>query len=236
MGKILGIVGGMGPLATVKLFEKIVLMTQARSDQEHLHVLIDNNSSIPDRTSYILNGGSNPKEKLIETAVRLQNAGADYLMMACNTAHYFYDDMVKNINIPFLHMIEETAKYVKKHYKGIESLGLLSTQGTINTRIYDNVFEKYNINLIKPTEENQRFITELIYNIKEGITQSDLTGFYNTLEEMRSRGAYTFILGCTELPVALDLYKLQGDYIDPLEIIAIKAIEFAGKKINKELL
>src|SRR5699024_10166329 len=111
--KTLGILGGMGPLATVKLFEKIVSLTHANKDQEHIHTIIDSNINIPHRSRYILGNGDDPLNELIKSAKRLENAGADFLVMPCNTAHYFYDKIVAVMNIPFLNMIEETAKYIK---------------------------------------------------------------------------------------------------------------------------
>lgn len=233
MEKALGIIGGMGPLATVNLFEKIVLLTDAKNDQEHLQILIDNNTRIPDRTNYILNGtGEDPTIQLVESALKLQSIGADYLVMPCNTAHNFYDKIVEAIDIPFLNMIEETGKYILKKYPDIKDIGLLATEGTISAKVYDDVFKEYGLNIIKPNEKNKRHITELIYNIKEGIAQDDFQGYYETVKEIESQGVQLFILGCTELSVAKDMYKLQGNYVDPLIAIAISAIEHAGKKVK----
>ncbi len=231
MKKTLGIIGGMGPLATVKLFEKLVLFTDAHSDQEHLRILIDNNTSIPDRTAYILGIGEDPIPNLIDSATKLKNIGADYLIMPCNTAHYFYDDILKSIDIPFLNMIEETAKYIIQEFKGVKDIGLLATEGTYKANVYDNVFKNYNLNIIKPEPEKQKYVMDLIYNIKKGIFHKDFDDFNRVLEELKGKNVDIFIMGCTELSVALDLYNLKGNYIDPLTIIAKKAIEFGGGKV-----
>lgn len=234
MDKVLGIIGGMGPLAAVKLFERIVLLTDANCDQEHLHIIIDNNTTIPDRTDYILGViADDPREKIIDSARKLKSIGADFLVICCNTAHYFYDDLINAVDIPVLNMIEETAKYIKKNYKDVSEVGLLSTEGTAKVMVYDKVFKKYGINIIKPTSENQQNITNIIYNIKKGIANDDLSRFYTTMDEMKNRGANLFILGCTELPVAVGLYGLKGDFIDPVEIIAIRSIEYSGKSVVK---
>ena len=233
MDKVLGIIGGMGPLSAVKLFERIVLLTDAHCDQEHLHILIDNNTTIPDRTDYILGViPDDPREKLIDSARKLKSIGADFLVICCNTAHYFYDDLINAVDIPILSMIEETAKYIKEHHEDIKEVGLLSTEGTSKVLVYDKVFKKYGIDIIKPTSENQTHITNIIYNIKKGIPNDDLSGFYTTMEEMKIRGASLFIMGCTELPVAVGLYDLKGNFINPLEILAIKSIEYAGKSVK----
>lgn len=233
MDKVLGVIGGMGPLSAVKLFERIVLLTDAHCDQEHLHIIIDNNTTIPDRTDYILGViPDDPKEGLIDSAKKLQSIGADFLVICCNTAHYFYDDLVKSVDIPILSMIEETAKYINENYNSISEVGLLSTEGTSKLLIYDKVFKKYGIDIIKPTTDNQNYITDIIYNIKKGIPTKDFSGFYATMEEMKSRGANIFITGCTELPIAVELYNLKGRFIDPLEIIAIKSIKYSGKSVK----
>ena len=110
MKKTIGIVGGMGPLATCDLFKKIVEITDAACDQYHVRVCIDSNTEISDRTAAILSGGKNPVPELVKSAVRLQGMGADVLIMPCNTAHYFYNQLVPFVDTPFLNMLEETAK------------------------------------------------------------------------------------------------------------------------------
>lgn len=235
MGKTLGIIGGMGPLATVKLFEMIVLMTKAKSDQEHIHILIDNNTLIPDRTDYILNNiGEDPRIELVKSALRLEKMGAEYLVMPCNTAHNFYEDIVKEIHIPFISMIEETAKYIKKNYDNIKNVGLLATEGTIEAKLYDNIFAKYDIGILKPSNENQNYVTELIYNIKEDNNQENLDGFYGAMDELKDQGVDVFIAGCTEISVAIDLYNLEGNFVDPMKVLAIGAIKYADKESKIE--
>ncbi|MGN9165881.1 aspartate/glutamate racemase family protein [Tissierellaceae bacterium HCP3S3_D8] len=235
MGKVLGILGGMGPLATVKLFEDIVLLTEANSDQEHIHTIVDSNTSIADRTDYILdNSLESPIPELIKSALRLERAGADFIIMPCNTAHNFYDEIVKNIDIPLLNMIEESVKYIIEKFDNITKVGLLATEGTIKAGIYDNVYHRFGIEIVKPSPENQRYITELIYNIKEGIYQENLQGFYGAMDELRESGVDVFVAGCTEISVAIELFNLKGNIINPMKILAIEAIKFAGKTPKKQ--
>lgn len=234
MKKKLGILGGMGPLATVKLFEKIVLLTDAKKDQEHLHILVDNNTSIADRTQFIVdNSSEDPRPQLLESALRLESSGADFIIMPCNTAHHFYDYLDERINIPFLNMIEETAKLVQKTFPSLKKIGLLATDGTIKARVYEKIFDKYNIEVLVPSKENQAYVYQLIYNIKEGKTENSLEGFYGAIEEMKEKGIDLFVAGCTEISVALDLYGIKENFIDPLEVIAISSIEFAGASPKK---
>lgn len=235
MSKKLGIIGGMGPLATAYLFKKIVLLTDANSDQEHLHILIDNNTSIPDRTSYIRGLGEDPSKYLIESAKRLENMGAEFLIMPCNTAHYFYEDIVKEINVPFLNMIEESVKFVIARNENISKVGLLATDGTCSTGIYDKYFQNYGVEVIKPSKAMQSHVMDLIYAIKKGNKEITLKGFYRAVEEIREQGVEVLVLGCTELSSAYGIFKMKGSYIDPLEIIAIRAINFSGKRSLKSL-
>ncbi|MEG0857503.1 MAG: amino acid racemase [Terrisporobacter sp.] len=223
--KVVGIIGGMGPLATVDLFGKIVNLTNAKCDNNHIHILIDNNTSIPDRTSYILGNGENPIDELVKSAKRLKDMGADFLVMPCNTAHYFYDDIVKSVSTPFISMIEETANYIKN--QKIKKVGLLSTTGTINAKVYDNIFNSYNIEVIKPSDENQNIIMDLIYGIKKGTKEFDIDKIKKVLDDLGSKNVECIILGCTELPVAFNILNLSGNYIDPTEVLAKAAIKKA---------
>lgn len=229
MGRVLGIIGGMGPLATVKMIEKIVMLTDAKCDQDHLHIIIDNNTSIPDRTSYLIGAGEDPRRQLICSAKLLCEMGADYLIMPCNTAHYFYYDIMKEINIPFLHMIEETAKKIKDSNTESVKVGLLATEGTCKTEVYDDVFREYRLQVIKPSIENQKYVSDVIYGIKEN-REIDIELFLSAVEELKAMGCEIFVLGCTELSVLHAQYKLQGNFVDPMDIIARSAILFGGRK------
>ncbi len=231
MSKTLGIIGGMGPLATVNLFNKIVLGTDATSDQDHIHILVDNNTLIPDRTAHLLGKGEDPLNELIKSAVRLENMGADFLIMPCNTAHYFYDDIKKSIKIDFLNMIEETVKYMCEKYPNNKKIGLLATSGTVESKIYDLYFNKQGVEVIKPKEDSQKNIMNIIYDVKAGKKEIPVDCIYNVVEELTSKGSEVFILGCTELSVVNEMYDLKGNFIDALNVIAEKAIEFSGKKI-----
>lgn len=233
MDKRLGIIGGMGPLATVKLFEKIVLKTHANCDQEHIHILIDNNTKIADRTSFILdNKKEDPRSELISSAKKLESIGADFLVMPCNTAHFFYKDIIKEISIPFINMIEETVKYIQENHPEVKKVGLLSTEGTIKAQIYDSVFKDFNIEVLKPNKENQKYVSDLIYNIKKDIVEENLDGFYSAMDQMEEQGAQIFIAGCTEISVALDTYKLKGKFIDPLDVLTESIIRYSGREIK----
>ena len=125
MTKIIGIIGGMGPLASVDLQEKIIKNTRADIDADHLHVITDCNTQIPDRTAAILEGGRDALPKLVESAKRLERAGAEVILIACNTAHYYLEDLKKEVGIPFISLIESSVITAKK--RGIKKLSILSS-------------------------------------------------------------------------------------------------------------
>lgn len=231
MKKTIGVIGGMGPLATADLFKKMVLMTDANCDCEHLHVLIDNNTAIPDRTAAILHGGASPVPELVKSARTLAQAGADFLIMPCNTAHYFYEQLLEQSPLPVLHMPRLTAEHVGRC--GLSGVGLLATDGTIATGIYERLFAEYGILCIKPDEAEQRAIMSMIYDdIKSGKKPADTGEIQAMLDGMRARGAQSFVLGCTELPIAFERYAFDAPFIDPTAVLAAGAVEFAGGRVK----
>ena len=123
-----------------------------------------------------------------------------------------------------------------KEYPEIKSIGLLATDGTLKSQIYNKIFGEYGIEIVVPSLEKQKYVHQLVYNIKEDIVGESLEGVYLAMDEIRTQDVDVFIAGCTEISVALDLYKLKGKFLDPLEIIGVRAIEFAGgetKSLNK---
>ncbi len=227
MKKTIGIIGGMGPLATADLFRKIVLMTDAKCDQEHPRVLIDCNTGIPDRTAAILSGGENPLPQLAASARKLERAGADVLMMPCNTAHYFYDEVCAATRLPVLHMLRLTAEEIDR--RGVRTVGLLATDGTIATGIYERLFEGHGVKVLKPDAEGQKRIMALIYDgVKAGNAAFDAGPVRMVLDGMLAAGAACFVLGCTELPIAFQDYGLPYPAVDPTAVLARAAIAFAG--------
>ena len=235
MRKTIGILGGMGPLATCDLFSKITQITDASCDQEHVRICIDSNTEISDRTNAIIHHGKDPVPEMVKSAVRLQGLGADVLIMPCNTAHYFYDRILPFVDIPFLSMIDETAKVISD--RGLRKIGLLATDGTLQTAVYEKAFKKRGISIVVPPPENQVHIMNLIYNgVKAGNKEIDTKPTKKTIEDLFRKGAQTLVLGCTELPVAFDLYGFDYPKTDPTLILASRAVQFVGAKVKKEYL
>lgn len=227
MKKTIGIIGGMGPLATVDLFGKIVKNTPAKKDQDHIRVVIDNNTDIPDRTAALLDGGADPAPQMIKSVERLVAGGADCLIMPCNTAHGFLERVRSASPVPVLNMIELTCQALKK--RGITRAGLLATTGTIRTGIYPKYFD--GVELLLPDEQEQEAVMDMIYGgVKAGVKDYDAAAVQKTAEHLLERGAQTIILGCTELPLAMELYALDFPSTDPTLELALGAIAFATKE------
>ena len=226
--KTIGILGGMGPLATADLFEKITLLTKAETDRDHIRVYIDSNTNIPDRTAAILNGGADPVPEMADALKHLEQCGADCVIMPCNTAHNFYDAVASSVSIPVLHMIAITRDALKS--RGVKCAGLLATDGTVQTGIYQRTFEGSGVELLTPDNtEDQSAVMDIIYNgVKAGDLTHDATAFRAACEHLLARGAEVLILGCTELPPAFDIYHLDYPNVDPTLELALAAVRAAG--------
>ena len=230
--KTLGIIGGMGPMATVDLMRKIILSTDAKTDQEHIHILVDNNTQIPDRTAAIEGRGESPVEKMLQSAKLLEAQGADVLVIACNTAHYFLDEFKDKVHVPIINMIDEAVKHCVE--LGYSEVGLLCTIGTRNTGIYQKACDKFNIKLVVPDDEEIKALQDMIYSgVKANNFNYDTSNVKQVISTMRNRGAQAFILGCTETPIAVQMYHIEGNFIDSSLVLAHKAIEAVGAPLIK---
>lgn len=233
--KTIGILGGMGPLATADLFRKIVLLTDAHSDNEHIRVYIDSNSAIPDRTAAILHGGPDPVPEMADALRHLETCGADCILMPCNTAHYFLPRLQAMTDIPFLSMLEATAKACAERFPG-RTAGILATRGTLETGLYTQALERAGVVSLMPDETGKDALMKVIYDgVKAGRDLSPMApALLDTLDRMRQQGAGYFILGCTELPLVRQMLNLPGDFIDPTAELAKAAIRFCGGTIKED--
>ena len=229
MKKVLGIIGGMGPAATCDLMEKIIALTAAACDQEHIHMVSDVNTDIPDRTAAILRGGEDPVCQLVQSAKRLETAGADFLVMPCNTAHFFYDRLAAQVDIPILHMPRLAAAALKK--AGVKKVGVLATDGTIQSGVYAAALAALGIEPVYPEPEHQAMVMALIYEgVKARKLPLEAVPVAQLLESLRQKGAEKFLLACTELPIAFAALGIRQDCLDPTRALALAAVEYAGAR------
>ncbi|OGD13731.1 aspartate racemase [Candidatus Atribacteria bacterium RBG_19FT_COMBO_35_14] len=226
--KIIGILGGMGPEATIDLFYKIIKFTPAQKDQDHLRIIIDNNPKIPDRTAAILGKGEDPLPALQETAQNLEKAGADFIVIPCNTAHYFLSSIQESVNIPVLNMIEETAKETKKRIPQIKKVGLLASIGVYKSEIYHQHFKKFNIEVISPEEKDRGKVMKVIYTVKAGdLSEEVKKNILKITQKLIDKGAEAVIAGCTEIPLILKEEDILFPLIDPTKVLAKIAVQKA---------
>ena len=230
--KTVGIIGGMGPAATAMLFQKLIDYTEASKDAEHMHIVIDNNPGIPDRTTAILNGEDTPAKYIVESGKNLEKCGAELLLIPCNTSHYFYDAIQEQLQATVMNMIAETAKVCLE--KGYTKVGVLATTGTCSTHTYDRELKKFGIETVYPNENGQKKVMEIIYDQVKAGKKIDATIIDQTLKEMEAEGAQGFILGCTELPFAIKNGDFGYHFLDSLDILAKKAIEAAGYSLKQK--
>lgn len=233
MKKTIGMIGGMGPLATADLFRKIVLMTDAGCDNDHIRIFVDNNTNIPDRTAAILRGGKDPLQDMTDSIRALERCGADCLVMPCNTAHYFLPRLKERTDLPFLSMLEVTAKACAARYPG-KTAAILGTRGTLQTGIYADALRAEHVPYVLPDEIQKDALMDAIYGVKGGVDLETVRAPIEALiSEMQARGADYFILGCTELPIVAQELKLKAGFIDPTSELARAAIEFCGYKVKE---
>lgn len=222
MTKTLGIMGGMGPLATVDLMTKIIRLTPAQRDQDHIHMIVDNYPQIPDRTEAILGKGTNPLTFMIESAKRLEAAGADFIAIACNTAHYYLADIQDSVNIPIMNMPKETINFIER--AGFKTIALLATDGTISTSLYQESLRERGFAVVEPGAVTQESIMEGIYSVKSGDLIKGKKLFLHASKTVIEQGAEAIIVACTEIPLVLT--ELDGiKLIDPTQILAKKIVE-----------
>lgn len=241
MSKIIGILGGMGPRATADLFMQIIENTPANIDQEHLRIIIDNNPHIPSRIDAIDRGSKNPLPEMLRSAKLLEQAGADFLLIPCHTAHYWLPELQKQLQIPVYNMIEISASYITSHFGNLSGkILLLASSATIKKRIYQEQFLKNTFTILIPSSEEQNTVTCVISNVKKGLIGPDchLESLNNTLKSYAAKGVSAIMAGCTEISLILPFLDDSMIKINPTLILAKKAVELAGdfsKKINRKI-
>lgn len=229
MSKTIGILGGMGPRATIDLYEKIISNTPARVDQDHLHILINNNPKIPSRVEGGMHDYANPFLALIESALVLEKAGADFIIMPCHTAHIWIEELQKNISIPFYNMIENTVEYILENQLNSGRILILATQTTIEKKLYQNIFDRYDLPFLVPSKFEQQVIYNLILKVKAGYIKNN--PYINALNEIltyyRNEGVTSFLAACTEIPLLSSFLSKDIELLDPTLMLAKMAIEKA---------
>ena len=227
--KLLGVLGGLGPMATVYFYELLTSLTDAGCDQEHIDMVISSRATTPDRTAFILGESEvNPIDAMTEDAKKLVIFGAELIAIPCNTAHYFYDQLAAAVDVPILNIVEESVAYLKR--ERVSRFGLLATDGTVQSETYQKYCRAHDMTCIVPDAEHQARVMELIYGqIKRG-KRADMESFREISDYMRSLGCERLILGCTELSLIKRDEGLDDYYTDSLECLALATIRACGKR------
>ena len=226
MNPVIGIIGGMGPLATCDLMNKIIRFTDAKTDQQHIRICVDCNTNIPDRTEAILHHGKNPVPELVKSALRLEEMGAQLLVMSCNTAHYFYDRLAEALPVPVLNMPRLTVADAKA--AGCTKLGILATDGTLQAETYQIACRDAGIEWAAPAGDHQDDIMSVIYDdIKQG-RRADMAKFGGAVHDLKKQGCDMAVLGCTELSLVKRDEHLGKFFIDSTEVLCRHALEACG--------
>lgn len=227
--KTIGILGGMGPDATALFFQRVIALTPAQCDQEHIPIIINNNPQIPDRTDAILANGENPVPALQDAIIILEKASVDFIFIPCNTVHVYYDEMQRCVDVPIVNLIESVVDDILKRFPDINKVGLLSTLGTIKSGLYHDTLLKHDIELVAPNEVQHDSLQGAIQELKK--QSKDTSAIQSLANDLVRAGVEGIILGCTELSLIAKQLILSVPVFDSIEILAEKAVRlaFGGK-------
>jgi len=229
--KKLGIIGGMGPLATAYLFNRIVEFTDAQKDQDHIDIVILNHATLPDRTKTIKSGKyENFISAIVKDGRELERLGVSNIAIPCNTSHFFYDEIQKRLDVNVINMVRETVLYIKNNKSDVKKVGIMATDGTIETRTYAKECILQGIEPVFPSQRMQQTVMSIIYDeIKNG-KKGSLDRFTEVVDELRKNGCDMVILACTELSYFKEYHNIPEYCIDAMDILVKKSIELSGKK------
>ena len=226
--KTIGILGGMGPEATLDCYSRIISSTPAKTDQEHLRVIIDSNPKVPDRTAAIIAEGESPVPILVAGCRALPKAGAEFIIIPCVSAHFFLDEIQKKIDLPILSIFDVVTEAIIRDHPQIKTVGLMGTTGTINGGLFQKRLAVEGIQTIVADESHQSNVMAAVYDIKNfrpARSRSQITSdLVAAADSLISKGARGIIAGCTEIPLALKQEHLSVPYFDALTILARAAI------------
>ncbi|MCF9047294.1 aspartate/glutamate racemase family protein [Acinetobacter nectaris] len=226
MKPAIGILGGMGPQATVDTINKVIKNTPAHCDQEHIPTITVSIPDIPDRTESIFLQNNKPLEKMVAYLKILESTHVGCIIIPCNTAHFWFDDLQKNTSIKMISIIESTIEYLKNTHT--KKVYILATSATIYTRMYQSKLEENHIEYEIPCEETQRKIMENIYNYKAGNQIQVKQDMNKLIQQYSTSQGEKFLLACTEIPLILEdiILKKPNSFIDATDILVQTAIQF----------
>ena len=226
--RTIGVIGGLGPAATLDFCSRIMALTDAQSDQDHLHVLVDNNPKTPNRNDALLRNGQSPEASLVQSALRLQAAGADFLVMPCNTAHAWAEPIRSACSVPLVHMVEEVVQFIGAQYPNVKKAGLLAADGCVKADLYPGLLEALDIQCLLFDVDSQNKLMATIYDIKSGKSINHTKPeVIRSVERHVDNGAEVIVAGCTEVPLVISQRDCSVPLIDSTEILAKACVRYA---------
>ena len=230
--KTVGVLGGMGPEATVDFMARVIALTDASCDQDHVRMLVDHNPHVPNRQDAILHGGEDPGPVLADMAADLEASGADFLVIPCNTAYVYQDAILAATHVPLISIIGVSIAAAAERAPGAERIGLLATDGCLESGIYQSGFAAAGLAAELPTAEELQQLMTLVRTIKAG-KQTEATGraMADLAEALVSRGAGAIIAGCTEIPLVLDADAVSVPLVSSTDALAEMTVKLATGEI-----
>ncbi len=227
----LGVLGGMGPQATILFYQRVVDFTAAAADQEHIETLILSDAKMPDRTAALLSGETGPVyERLLSDARTLESWGASCIAVPCNTSHAFLPAVEAQLGIPIVNMVTETAKALKA--MDCKRVGVMATDGTLKMGLYHAACQALGMETVSPPAEEQKLVMSLIYDeIKAGHRGSE-DKFAQVEKAFRALGCDRVVLACTELSVYKDWHRVGDYYLDAMDVLARRSVEMCGYTVK----
>ena len=225
--KIVGIIGGMGPEATVDLMNRIIKGTSASDDADHIRMIVDNNPKVPSRIKALLEGGGeDPAPCLQEMARKLHAWGADFLVIPCNTAHYYHTKVQEVVPVPVLNMIRLTCEEVFHLEPDLKTIGLLASTAVLNIGLYKKEFQSFGVNVLNPAEEIQCLVMDIIRKIKTSNYGAEVVEtFQLAVNHLLDSGAQGLLIACTELSMFTSAIQSEKPVFDSAQVLAESIIK-----------
>lgn len=222
--KTLGVIGGLGPAASAYFMELITRLTPAKTDQEHLDIILFSRPNVPDRTAYILdNEKPSPAPSMIDTVKKLESLGVAYICAPCVTSHYIFDEIQRETGAQLVNMIAETVSVLKA--RGCKKAGIMATTGTVSSKLFQSALSSEGLEWALPDENSQALVMHAIYDEVKAGKKVDAESFMKAADNLFSQGCDCIILGCTELSVVNRDLALDERFVDAMEVLARKCIK-----------
>lgn len=231
-----GILGGMGPEATVDLMRRIIEGTPAADDGDHIRMFVDNNPQVPSRIAALVEGtGTSPLPVLQQMARNLEQQGVDLLAMPCNTAHHYYADIASQVSIPFVNILDETATRLRAALgSGVRRVGLLASSALRGIALYEPAFRNVELELVYPSDSAQAALMDLIRSVKAGRhEQAGLDAFAGAADDLATQGVDALLIACTELSAIAPPSLARVACFDSAQFLADAVVERATGPTHK---